>query len=232
METSFDVRIYAVSPYRGARGTTYTVRWRVQGLRFRRTFTTRKLADGFRAKLQVATQAGQAFVVGNGLPMSMQEPAPQRTWLEHAMAYVDTKWPHASPRHRRGIAEALTDVTIATIPDLAGAPPVVRMRHVLFRRAFNASGRSAAPGGEGRGCSRLVGEALTAVGGLRLLRNPASGSRSDRLAPRWTASRSVDHRTQASDPAQRAGVRGRARGVCEQSAASCALAGSANDRGR
>ncbi len=145
METSFDVRIYAVSPYRGARGTTYTVRWRVQGLRFRRTFTTRKLADGFRAKLQVATQAGQAFVVGNGLPMSMQEPAPQRTWLEHAMAYVDTKWPHASPRHRRGIAEALTDVTIATIPDLAGAPPVVRMRHVLFRRAFNASGRSAAP---------------------------------------------------------------------------------------
>ena len=145
METSFDVRIYAVSPYRGARGTTYTVRWRVQGLRFRRTFTTRKLADGFRAKLQVATQAGQAFVVGNGLPMSMQEPAPQRTWLEHAMAYVDTKWPHASPRHRRGIAEALTDVTIATIPDLTGAPPVDRMRHVLFRRVFNATARSTPP---------------------------------------------------------------------------------------
>lgn len=87
MQTSFDVRIYAVSPYRGARGTTtYTVRWRVQGLRFRRTFTTKKLADGFRAKLQVATQAGEAFVVENGLPVSMQEPARQQTWLDHATA--------------------------------------------------------------------------------------------------------------------------------------------------
>jgi hypothetical protein len=47
MQTSFDVRIYAVSPYRGARGTTHPVRWRVQGLRFRRIFTTKKLADEF-----------------------------------------------------------------------------------------------------------------------------------------------------------------------------------------
>ena len=142
METSFDVRIYAVIPYRGARGTTYTVRWQVQGRRFQQTYTTRKLADGFRTKLHVAAQAGQGFVIDNGLPLSMQEPARQRTWLEHAMAYVDTKWPHASARHRKGIAEALTDVTIATISDLSGAPPVDRMRHVLFRRAFNSVARS------------------------------------------------------------------------------------------
>lgn len=148
MQTSFDVRIYAVSPYRGARGTTYAVRWRVQGLRFRRTFTTKKLADGFRAKLQVATQAGEAFVVENGLPVSMQEATRQRTWLEHAMAYVDAKWPHASPRHRKGIAEALTDVTIATLPDLTGAPSEVGMRRVLFRWTFNSAGRSAATGQE------------------------------------------------------------------------------------
>ena len=135
-------------PYRGARGTTYTVRWRVQGLRFRRTFTTKKLADGFRSKLQVATQAGEAFVVENGLPVSMQEPTRQRTWLGHAMGYVDTKWPHASPRHRKGIAEALTDVTIATLPDLTGAPAVDRMRRVLFRWTFNSAGRSAAMDGE------------------------------------------------------------------------------------
>ena len=232
METSFDVRIYAVSPYRGARGTTYTVRWRVQGLRFRRTFTTRKLADGFRAKLQVATQAGQAFVVGNGLPMSMQEPAPQRTWLEHAMAYVDTKWPHASPRHRRGIAEALTDVTIATIPDLTGAPPVARMRHVLFRGAFNSVRTLGSPGRGGRGRARLAAATLAATGGLQHLRDPAPGPGPDRAAPGRTTGRSVDRRPQASHAAQRAGVRGRARDVREQPAAPGALAGAADHRGR
>jgi integrase len=116
----------------------------VQGLRFRRTFTTKKLADGFRAKLQVATQAGEAFAVENGLPVSMQEQTRQQTWLGHATAYVDTKWPHASPRHRKGIAEALTDVTIATLPDMTGAPSVDRMRRVLFRWTFNSAGRSGA----------------------------------------------------------------------------------------
>ncbi|ABL80107.1 MULTISPECIES: site-specific integrase [unclassified Nocardioides] len=142
METSFDVRIYAVLPYRGARGTTYAVRWQVQGRRFRRTFTTRKLADAFRAQLKVAAQAGQSFVVDNGLPLSMQEQAPERTWMQHAMAYVDVKWAHASARHRRGIAEALTDVTIATMPEAGGRPPVARMRRVLFRWAFNTAARS------------------------------------------------------------------------------------------
>ncbi|GAB6985270.1 tyrosine-type recombinase/integrase [Nocardioides pyridinolyticus] len=141
MKTSLDVRIYAVLPYRGARGTTYAVRWRVEGQRFRRTFATRKLADAFRAKLNVAGQAGESFVVDNGLPLSMQEPRRERTWIEHAIAYVDAKWPHASPRHRRGIAEALTDFTLATLPEAAGRPSSARVRRVLFRWAFNASAR-------------------------------------------------------------------------------------------
>lgn len=143
MQSSFEVRIYGVSVYRGARGSTYAVRWQVQGQRFRRTFATKKLADGFRAQLQVAVQGGKAFVVENGLPVSMQEPAPETTWLAHATTYVDTKWPHASPRHRRGIAEALTDITVATLPDASGIPDVDRLRHVLFRRTFNTSARSA-----------------------------------------------------------------------------------------
>ena len=212
MQTSFDVRIYAVSSYRGARGTTYTARWQVQGHRFQQTFTTRKLARAS-AKLLVATQAGQGFVVGNGLPVTMQEPARQRTWMEHAIAYVDAKWPHASPRHRRGIAEALTDVTIATIPDLTGAPEEVRLRHVLFRRAFNSTGRSTAMDDRDRAALAWLEQhspPLAAFNTSATLRKAL-----DRIGLRQDGDRLLPHRRSPASVRRctRPGIRGRARGL-------------------
>ena len=61
-----------------------------------------------------------------GLPVSAAEAAPSPNWLEHACAFVDTKWAHASPQHRRGLADGLVTATLATLP--AGGPDPMLLR--------------------------------------------------------------------------------------------------------
>ena len=60
-DPSYDVRIWSLRKYKGARGTSYTVRWRVNGQERQRTFGTQKLADSFRSELHIAARAGEAF---------------------------------------------------------------------------------------------------------------------------------------------------------------------------
>lgn len=138
---TFDVRIWTIHRYKGARGTTYTVKWGVAGRRHQRTFATHKLAEAFRADLLVASRQGVPFFLKGGLPATLQTPEPAPTWLEHAMQYVSVKWPAASPRHRRGIAESLTDVTLAVVAVGNGAPKGAELRRVLYSWAFNATAR-------------------------------------------------------------------------------------------
>jgi hypothetical protein len=134
---TFDVRTWALIRNKGARSTTYSVRWVVSGHRWQRTFSTVKLAQGFRTDLLVATREGAAFDIGNGLPVTMQPAQHARSWLDHAMEYVRVKWPSASPRHRKGIAEALTDVTLAVMQHERAAPPSGDLRRALYSWAFN-----------------------------------------------------------------------------------------------
>lgn len=138
---SYDVRVWNIHRYKGVRGTTYTVRWLVGGKKFQRTFVTRKLAEAFRTDLQVAARDGAPFRLKDGLPTPLQGKEPQLTWLQHAMAYVGVKWPAASARHRRGIAEALTDVTLTILPTAERGPEEQDLRRVLYRWAFNATAR-------------------------------------------------------------------------------------------
>ncbi len=70
-----------------------------------------------------AARRGEAFSVSTGLPVSWQRQAPTLTWYTFTLAYAEAKWPYASPNHRRGIAEALTDVTEAL---LTTEPPYAR----------------------------------------------------------------------------------------------------------
>lgn len=139
--SSYDVRIWAIRSYKGARGTTYTVRWRVNGREQQRTFKTHKLADSFRSELQTASRSGESFSEQSGLPSSMVSAGSQLTLYEHAMEFVDHKWPHSSARHRKGLAEALTTVTVALVTDEAQAPPAEDLRRALFRWAFNTAAR-------------------------------------------------------------------------------------------
>jgi len=137
----YDVRIWGIHRYEGVRRTTYAVKWRVSGRKLQRTFTTQRLAEAFRANLVLAARDGMRFDADSGLPSSMKPAKPASTWLDHAMRYVDVKWPSASARHRRGIAEALTDITLALASTDERSPSNTELRRVLYRWAFNAKAR-------------------------------------------------------------------------------------------
>lgn len=139
--TSHDVRIWSIVKYRGARGSTYTVRWLVDGNKNQRTFATSKLADGFRTALVVAARDGEAFAIDSGLPASMTAASTTRTWYDHATDYAAVKWRAASPRHRRGIAEALTTLTVTLVRSETGQPDPTLMRLALTRWSFNPAAR-------------------------------------------------------------------------------------------
>lgn len=113
---SHDVKIWSIDKYVGKRGTTYRVRWLVEGKRFAETFVSRKHADSFRSELLVAVRQGLAFHRISGEPIDPSKPTvQQKSWLQLASEYVDLKWTSASARHRKGMAEALVNISFALI---------------------------------------------------------------------------------------------------------------------
>ena len=166
-EQSYDVRIWGIVKYKGGRATTYTVRWVVAGRKHQQTFATVKLAETFRSQLTIAARQGDAFSRTAGLPGSMRASDTQRTWYEYACAFVDEKWPYASPRHRKGIAEALTTVTVALVSSDQGAPPPYELRTALFRWSFNAGARKCEPPSEYDEALRWIESKSVALSSLR-----------------------------------------------------------------
>ena len=141
--STFDVRVFSILTNRNRTKTTYTVRWVVAGQRFRDTFTTRALADSHRSELISAQRKGVAFDEATGLPEPMARELNARSWLEHAVAFVDMKWPRSSAKHRKSIAEALTTVTMALLSSSRGAPEDKLLRAALYGWAFNKGRRDA-----------------------------------------------------------------------------------------
>lgn len=137
-------KVWAIRRYKGKRGTTYSVRWIVDGRAHQDTFATMKHADAFRARLLLAIRDLEPLDSVSGLPRASATPAPRVTWLVHAMAFVDMKWAHASPRHRKGIAEGLVTATMATFE--SPPPNPEQVRRVLERWAFNTGARRAGSG--------------------------------------------------------------------------------------
>lgn len=149
--STYDVRIWGIREHKGKdRATgkerrTYRVRWLVAREQFGQSFQTRALAESFRSKLVIAQREGVAFDEPTGLPEPMAREINSRTWYEHAIAFVDMKWPRAAAKHRRSIAEALATVTPALLATDRGAPPADDMRRALYAWAFNKSRRDAGP---------------------------------------------------------------------------------------
>ena len=141
----YDVRIWGVRSNRGQNGTTYTVRWRVGRRAHQRTFATAKLGESFRSGLIVASHKGEPFDERTGLPDAMVPRTVAITWYRHACAFVDLKWPAASPRHRKGIAEGLITGTVASASRVPGAPALDLLRRALLRWAFNTGARRRLP---------------------------------------------------------------------------------------
>jgi integrase len=147
--STYDVRIWSIEEHKGKdRKThkpksTFRVRWVVAGQRFGDSFATRPLAESYRSRLLVAQREGVAFDESCGLPEPMARQLRASSWYQHAVEYVDMKWPHASPNHRRGIAETLADLTPVFLSGERGAPDDATLRTVLYGHVFNAGARAA-----------------------------------------------------------------------------------------
>jgi integrase len=142
---SYSVKVWGIDRYRGKRRTTHRVRWAVEGRRFTKSFGTKKLAESFRSKLVTAAREGVAFDVGTGLPEAMVQSQVAVSWYEHACNFVNMKWAHASPRHRKSIADALATVTPTLLTTERGAPDDALLRHALYAWSFNAGKREQDP---------------------------------------------------------------------------------------
>ncbi|GAA0602337.1 hypothetical protein [Kribbella sandramycini] len=145
MDLSYDVRFHKMEIYKGKKKTTYRPRWVVAGERFGESFTHVKLATSFEASPITAAREGVPFDKKSGLPAPMARKLYSRKWFQHACQYVDVKWPHISPGHRRGISETLAQATLALLTEQRGRPSDAQIRKALHGWAFSKSARNGLP---------------------------------------------------------------------------------------
>lgn len=115
MKETYNVRVYKTAVYKGTKVTTYYVRWKVDSREWKEPFRRIAQADSFRAELLAAARKGEAFATETGRPTAWARRETGLSWYEFVCAYTAAKWPYVAPNHRRGIAEALTDVTEALV---------------------------------------------------------------------------------------------------------------------
>lgn len=149
-DITYDVRVYALDIYQGAKVTTYWVRWKCDGKKFAEPFRHSGQADSFRGKLNSAAKDGKAFSVTTGRPIEWERDKPKApepppvSWYSLTLDYTKAKWKFASPNQRRSIAEALTDATEVLF---TADPPYPRaeIRRALATWAYSARLRPQAP---------------------------------------------------------------------------------------
>src|SRR5690349_14727121 len=115
MDSSFDVRIYAIETNKRAKGNSYTLRWKVGGRKHSKTYSGKALADARRSELMAAHKKGEPFSVTLGLPISFTSKAAETNWYDFAREYTDAKWPRSSANTRKNIAKAMTAATVALL---------------------------------------------------------------------------------------------------------------------
>jgi integrase len=151
MNLTYDVRLWNIREHKGKdRKTgkprsTFRVRWTVDGQEFGESFQTRPLAESYRSRLVSAQREGIAFDTTSGLPEPMARQLNSRTWYQHAVEFVDVKWPHSAASHRRSIAESLAQVTVALLSSDRGAPGEAEIRRALYAWSFNKTRRETGP---------------------------------------------------------------------------------------
>ncbi|MFI6076551.1 integrase [Actinoplanes sp. NPDC051343] len=149
--STYDVKVWSIQEHHGKDRktgnpkTTYRVRWVVAGKVFGDHFETKALAESHRAKLLAAQREGVAFDEEAGLPEPMARALRTRSWYDHAVAFVDMKWPRAAAKQRMSIAEALSNVTMAVLKATRGALADATIRRALCAWSFNKARRDAGP---------------------------------------------------------------------------------------
>ena len=129
--TSFDVQFWQIETRKGRKPR---VRWVVAGNKFGESFTTKGLAEAFRAKLITAARTGEAFSTDTGLPQSMERKLRNITFYQHALEFTAATWPAAAAKTRISIIESLARVIPIVTRDLHGAPDPDVLRKALRKK--------------------------------------------------------------------------------------------------
>jgi len=136
-EATYNVRVYRIEVYKGARVTSYRVRWKAGHRLWREGFRNAALADSFRSSLLTAARKGEAFSLTTGRPVSWKRDDSPLSWYALTLAYTAAKWPYAAPNHRKSIAEALTDATEAMLA--TDEPPLASISRTTHQARTGAS---------------------------------------------------------------------------------------------
>jgi hypothetical protein len=139
---SHNVRFWEIRPRKTAKGSSWTVRWTVQGREKSATLAKKAQAERYRSKLMQAADRGDAFDVETGLPDSMVREVSSVTWYQHACAFADMRWPKVAAKGRISIAEGLIAVTPVLVTHHRGAPDAEVLREAMRRWAFNPPRRN------------------------------------------------------------------------------------------
>ena len=223
----FDVSVYATRR-RAGRRRPFEVRWRAAGRSRSKSFTTRRLADSYRAELVRAARMGLEFDPLTGEPAAWNLPEPATvTWYQEATAYAAMKWPSLAAHSRASLAESLATVTpVLTRPDAHDRPDPRELRTALYQHAFNP----ARPAGPGSAAGQILDWAQQASLPVGCLSEPAV-LRTALEALTFPAGREPGsrqhHHPQTRRPARYARLRGRGRAAARQPAGHHRLAGAA-----
>ena len=142
MNETTHVRFWDVRRNKSSRSTSYEVRWVVGGRQFSKTRATKALAESFLSELRQAAKRGEAFDIGEGLPVSMRRAKHAKSWFTFVLAYIEMKWPRAAATTRNSMTDALATVTAALVDDRPGQPEVVLIRRALRQYALVPSSRT------------------------------------------------------------------------------------------
>jgi len=142
---TYDVRIWKTEIYKGAKVTTYKVRWKTGPRPRKQPFRTKAQAASFEAELRSAARRGEAFDITTGRPVSWGREDNDMSWYDFCVSYVDMKWKGSSAHHRANIAWALITVMPAMLASDRGKPDGIAMRTALRQWGFNTKRRGDCP---------------------------------------------------------------------------------------
>ena len=165
METTHNVRIWGIKTHKGKTKTTYRVRWTVDGHEYGESFETFALADSARSCLVSSARNGEAFDKDSGLPVSKVRQKRRMTWYDFACAYMDMKWPDASPKYRKSLAESLVTITVPMLDSSKPLPEPKLLRKSLFT-VFSKRARGSDMSRETTRAMRLASRASRSVAEL------------------------------------------------------------------
>jgi integrase len=190
---TYDVRIWKTEIYKGAKVTTYKVRWKTGTAKpWKEPFRHSTQAESFRSSLLTAARRGEAFDITTGRPVSWAREDNDMSWYDFCVSYVDMKWKHSAGKRRATIAWALVTIMPAMLATGTGKPDDKAMRAALRQWGFNSKRRTDCPedtavilGWLSRN-TKLV-SALTDPAAMRAVLDTAATQLNGQPAAAWTA---------------------------------------------